>query len=93
MLALVCSTIFAAAAAFAVISIFVTMQGRKAQIMALLVEYRSIRRDREFLVQITGNGSPARRGVAVAQPRRVTRRKNRSIVEAARSMRSLRAAA
>jgi hypothetical protein len=93
MLALVCSAIFAAAAAFAVISVFVTMQGRKGQIIALLAEYRSIKRDREFLLQITNHGSPAPRGVAIAQPRRINRRKNRSISEAARSTQQLRVAA
>lgn len=93
MLALVCSAVFAASAAFAVIAVFLTMQGRKGQIMALLAEYRSIRRDREFLVQITGHGSHSPRGVAVAQPRRVIRRTNRPVVEAARSTQPLRAAA
>ncbi|HQS95204.1 MAG: hypothetical protein B7X90_07585 [Novosphingobium sp. 17-62-19] len=93
MLALVCSALFAATAAFAAISVFVTMHGRTGQIRALLAEYRALQRDREFLVQVTSHGSPAPRGVALAQPRRVNHRKNRSVVEAARSTQPLRAAA
>ncbi|MFN3457925.1 MAG: hypothetical protein ACK4Z8_10170 [Novosphingobium sp.] len=92
MLALVCTLVFAAAATFAVAAIFVTMQGRKAQIAALLAEYRSLERDREFLVRITSHGAEGGRSGVSPQLRRTVRRLFRQ-AEAARSARSLRAAA
>jgi predicted hotdog family 3-hydroxylacyl-ACP dehydratase len=92
MLALVCTLVFAAAATFAVAAIFVTMQGRKAQIAGLLAEYRSLERDREFLVQITSHAAEANRSFTSPQLRRSARRLFRQ-AEAARSARSLRAAA
>lgn len=98
MLALVCTAVFVIAAAFAVIAIAVTLQGRTAQIKALLAEYRTLQRDREFLVQITSHGTPAPRGANVSQAassqaRRALRRTARSFVEVARSTQPLRAAA
>ncbi|MCX7282662.1 MAG: hypothetical protein NTX28_01235 [Novosphingobium sp.] len=93
MLALVCTAVFVVAAAFAIIAIMVTMQGRKAQIAALLAEYRSLRRDREFLVQITSHGAPAVPGVSASPNRRRLRRIGRSIAEATVASQPLRAAA
>lgn len=92
MLALVCTLVFAAAATFAVAAIFVTMQGRKAQITALLAEYRSLQRDREFLVTITSREVETSRASLSPQLRRTARRLFRQ-AEAARSARSLRAVA
>ncbi len=93
MLALVCTAVFVIAAALAVIAIVVTMQGRTAQIKALLAEYRTLKRDREFLVQITSHTSPAPRSASASQVRRSVRRSIRPVVEAARAIQPLRAAA
>ncbi|HQS71133.1 MAG: hypothetical protein B7Y36_00035 [Novosphingobium sp. 28-62-57] len=93
MLALVCTAVFVIAAAFAVIAIAVTLQGRTAQIKALLAEYRTLQRDREFLVQITTHGTPAPRGASVSKARTTLRRAARPFVEVARSTQPLRAAA
>lgn len=92
MLALVCTVVFAAAATFAVGVIFMTMRGRKEQIVALLAEYRSLERDREFLVRITSHEAESPRAFAAPQLRRTARRAFKQ-AEAARSARSLRAAA
>lgn len=70
MLALVCTFAFAAAAAVAIGSIVVSMQGRKGQITALLAEYRTLRQDREFLVRITSNEAQATRAFVAPQTRR-----------------------
>lgn len=92
MLALVCTLIFAAAAAFAMFTIFVTMRGRKSQIAALFAEYRSLQRDRDYLVRITSHEAQAPRAFAAPQLRRTVRRMIKP-VEASRSAASLRAAA
>lgn len=92
MLALVCTLVFAAAATFAVGAAFVTMQGRKGQITALLAEYRSLERDREFLVHVTSHEADAPRAFAAPQLRRTPRRPFKQ-ADAVRSARSRRAAA
>lgn len=92
MLALVCTLAFAAAATLAVGAIFVTLQGRKGQIAALLAEYRSLERDREFLIHVTSHEAEAPRAFAAPQLRRTPRRAFRQ-AEAPRAARSLRAAA
>jgi hypothetical protein len=92
MLALVCTLVFAAAAVFAMFTIFVTLQGRKSQITALFAEYRSLQRDREYLVRITSHEAQASRAFAAPQLRRTVRRMIRP-AEAPRPASSLRAAA
>ncbi|MFY7837239.1 MAG: hypothetical protein ACOVQ0_13275 [Novosphingobium sp.] len=92
MLALVCTLVFAAAAAFAMFTIFVTMQGRKSQIATLFAEYRSLQRDRDYLVRITSHEAQAPRAFAAPQLRRTVRRMIKS-VESSRPAASLRAAA
>ncbi len=91
MLALLSTLVFAAAAIFAIGAIFVTMQGRRAQIATLLADYRSLKQDREFLVHITCNGPDMARATVAQPPRRTVRRVKQA--EVARSARSLRAAA
>ncbi|WP_372731051.1 hypothetical protein [Novosphingobium sp.] len=92
MLALLSTFVFAAAATFAIAAVFVTMKGRRSQIAALLADYRSLQQDREFLVYVTGVQRPAPRAAVDQQVRRTTRRALKR-AEAARSARSLRAAA
>lgn len=92
MLALVCTLAFAASATFALGAIFVTMQGRRGQIASLLAEYRSLERDREFLVHVTSHEVAAPRAFAAPQLRRTPRRAFKQ-AEAHRASRSLRAAA
>jgi hypothetical protein len=92
MLALVCTIVFAAAAAFAVMAIMLTMQGRKGQIASLIAEYRSLDRDREFLVRITTHEAEVHRSFAAPALRRNARRLFKSL-ETARRERALRAAA
>ncbi|ABD25812.1 hypothetical protein Saro_1368 [Novosphingobium aromaticivorans DSM 12444] len=92
MLALLCTLVFAAAATFALAAGFLTMQGRKAQIVALLAERRSLRMDREFLVRITSHEAEAPRAFAAPQLRRIARRAVKRS-EAARLGRGQRAAA
>ncbi|SMC47744.1 hypothetical protein [Novosphingobium sp. B1] len=92
MLALVCTIVFAATAAFAVIAIMLTMQGRKSQISALISEYRSLERDREFLARITTHEAEVHRSFAAPALRRNARRVMKS-AEAARRERALRVAA
>lgn len=92
MLALVCTLAFAASATFALGAIFVTMQGRRGQIASLLAEYRSLERDREFLVHVTSHEAAAPRAFAAPQLRRTPRRAFKQ-AEAHRASRSLRAAA
>lgn len=92
MLALVCTLVFASAATFAIGAIFMTMQGRKGQIAALLAEYRSLERDREFLLRVTSHEDEAPRAFAAPQLRRTPRRAFKQ-AEALRAARSLRAAA
>lgn len=92
MLALISTLVFAAAASFAVAAIFVTMHGRRAQIVALLDDYRSLKQDREFLVRVISTGPDMALASATKAPRRVQRRLVKQ-VEAARCGRSLRAAA
>lgn len=93
MLALVCTAVFVVAAAFAVVAILVTMQGRKAQIAALLAEYRSLRRDREFLVQVTCHAAaPTNTTPGIRVVRRI-RRSSRAMSEASSAKQALRAAA
>lgn len=96
MLALLCTFAFALAALIAVATIVATMQGRASQIAALWAEYRSLRADREFLVQITSHGpAPARTQAIVAAMPAVRRHGQRAFRpgEAARPSRHLRAAA
>lgn len=92
MLALLATSVFAAAAAFAIAVVFVTMKGRRGQIAALLADYRSLQLDREFLVHVTGIESPAPRGRTDQQVRRTARRALKR-VEAARVAQAWRAAA
>lgn len=98
--ALFASFVFAAAATFAVAVAFLTMAGRRSQIAALLADYRSLQRDREFLVTVTMVERPAPcfgpcfgpRSGAEQQVRRPARRVvNRA--EPVRSAQCLRAAA
>lgn len=92
MLALLSTLVFAAAATFALSAGFVTLQGRRTQIVSLLADYRSIQRDREFLVHVTSHERAAPRAFAASQLRRTARR---AVIraEAARSERSQRAVA
>lgn len=92
MLALLSTLVFAAAASFAVAAVFVTMQGRRAQISSLLADYRSLQQDREFLVRIISTGPDMAVATPAKAPRRVQRRAVKQ-VDAVRSGRSLRAAA
>lgn len=92
MLALVCTLVFASAATFAVGAIFMTMQGQKEQMAALLAEYRSLERDREFLIHVTSHEAEAPRAFAAPQLRRTPRRAFKQ-AEALRAAHSLRAAA
>ena len=92
MLALLSTLVFAAAASFAVAAVFVTMHGRRAQIASLLADYRSLQQDREFLVRVISTGPDMAVATPAKAPRRVQRRSVKQ-VEAARSGRSLRAAA
>lgn len=92
MLALLSTLVFAAAATFAVAAIFVTMQGRRAQIASLLADYRSLQQDREFLVRVISTGPDMTVATQTKAPRRVQRRAVKP-VEVVRSARSLRAAA
>jgi len=92
MLALLSTLVFAAAATFAIAVVLVTMKGRRGQIAALLADYRSLQRDREFLVYVTAVERPAPAPISEQQLRRTSRRAlMRS--EAARAGKSLRAAA
>ncbi|MBA4353680.1 MAG: hypothetical protein C0409_03210 [Novosphingobium sp.] len=92
MLALVSTLVFAAAATFAIAAVFVTMKGRRGQIAALFADYRSLQQDREFLVYVTCTEPQAPRPINDQQVRRTARRALKR-GEAARSARSLRAAA
>lgn len=92
MLALLCTMLFAAAATFAIGAIVVTMQGRRRQISALIAEYRTLQRDREFLFHITAHPAPSTPVGGVPQTRRLMRRAIRR-GEAVRAVRVLRAAA
>ncbi len=96
MLALLCTLAFALAALIAVAAILATMHGRGAQIASLWAEYRSLRADREFLVQITSHGpAPARTQAIIAAMPAARRHGQRAFRpgEAARPSRHLRAAA
>ncbi|MFM2371960.1 MAG: hypothetical protein RIS85_1682 [Pseudomonadota bacterium] len=92
MFALLCTMLFAAAAIFAIGAIVVTMQGRRGQIAALIMEYRTLKRDREFLFHIIAQPSPTAPLGESTQPRRLMRRSIRR-GEAVRAVRVLRAAA
>ena len=92
MLALLSTLVFAAAATFALGAGFVTFRGRRSQIAGLLADYRSLQRDREFLVHITSHERIATRAFAAPQLRRTARRPL-TRAEVARSERSQRAVA
>lgn len=92
MLALVCTVVFAATAAFAAIAMVLTMQGRKGQIAALISDYRSLKSDREFLVRVTTHEAEVHRTFAAAPLRRNARRMFKA-TEPARRERGLRAVA
>ncbi len=92
MLALLSTFVFAAAATFAIAAVFLTMKGRRKQIVALLADYRSLQHDREFLVTVTSVERPTLRMTADQQIRRTARRALKR-AEAARSAHSHRVAA
>ncbi len=74
MLALLSTFIFAAAATFALGAGIVTFRGRRGQIAGLIADYRSIQRDREFLIHVTSHEPVAPRAIAAPQLRRTARR-------------------
>jgi hypothetical protein len=74
MLALLSTLVFAAAAAFAAVVVFVTISGRRGQITKLLADYRSLQQDREFLVYVTSFERPAPRVFGDQNVRRTARR-------------------
>ena len=93
MLALLSTLVFAAAATFAIAAVFVTMKGRRGQIASLLADYRSVQLDREYLVYVTCTEPLASRAFNNDRQLRRTTRRALKRAEAARSARSLRAAA
>ncbi len=92
MLALLSTLVFAAAAIFALVAGFATFSGRRGQIASLLADYRSIQRDREFLIHVISHEAAAPRAFAAPQLRRTPRRAL-SRAEVARAERSQRAVA
>lgn len=90
MLALMCTVIFIAAAAYCGLALAMTMRGRGAQIAALLRDYRALQDHRTFSVRLTAAAPLGT--VSACKPRRVARRAVRR-VEAGRCDLQQRAAA